>query len=213
MHRETRVENEVAMINLVSAALKHSNPHIVPAVYAWGSAAGVSTPFGWTVQELLPGVPSDSVFEELEMDRKKGVVKQMARIFKDLQVFELPESVTGWGGLTFDTEGSSVSAAMSTVGEGPWSSYEESFGGRIRVALREAEENPHIRGWRPNDMRQGVLREKIDAFVEQAHGLSARFEDLGEKERRSIAHTDFSKFSILSLKTSALLYPDPRLFL
>jgi exonuclease III len=88
---------------------------------------------------------------------------------------------------------------MPTVGEGPWGSYEESFRGRIAVTLREADENTHIRGWRSNEIREGVMRERIDAFVEQARGLSTRLEELEEKERRCIVHADFSKFSILSL--------------
>ncbi|OBT60802.1 hypothetical protein VE03_09897 [Pseudogymnoascus sp. 23342-1-I1] len=49
----TRVENEVATIALVSAVLAKFGLHIVPSVYAWGSAASKS-PQGWIVQKLMP---------------------------------------------------------------------------------------------------------------------------------------------------------------
>ena len=39
MSKKNRVENEVAIINFVAAALSHFKPKVVPCVYSWGSAA------------------------------------------------------------------------------------------------------------------------------------------------------------------------------
>lgn len=76
----------------------------------------------------MPGVPLDVAFEKIRLWKKKDALKQMAKILKGLQMFKLPETITGFGGVTFDAIGRVVSAEMSTVGAGSWSSYEESFG-------------------------------------------------------------------------------------
>ena len=193
MHRETRVENEVAIISLAAAALKDFQPHVVPSVYAWGSAAAESS-YGWTIQELMPGAPVDETFSSMELQQKKQIFGQMAKLLKALQDYQLPETITASGGVTFDENGRIVSAAMPSVGEGPWPSYEASFRGRIEVALRKADANPHIQGWRGNG-----IRDRLDAFVER--GLSAQFESLETKQDRSIIHADFSKPSFSSVSS------------
>lgn len=188
MHRETRIENEVAIISLAAAALKDFQPHVVPSVYAWGSAAAGSS-YGWTIQELMPGAPLDEAFPSMDLKQKKQIFAQMAKLLKGLQDYQLPETITAFGGVTFGENGQMVSAAMPTVGEGPWPSYEASFRGRIEVAFQKADANPHIQGWRAKG-----IRNRLNAFVE--HGLSAQFEALETRQERSIAHADFSKSSI-----------------
>lgn len=83
----------------------------------------------------------------------------------------------GFGGVTFDDTGHIVSTAMTSVGVGPWSSYEASFEGRLEVALQKADANPYIQGWRANGVRG-----RLDAFVER--GVPAQFETLGSKTRQ-----------------------------
>jgi hypothetical protein len=88
MNMANRVENEVAIISLASAALSGFQPHVVPRVYGWGSAAGVSADApaqGWIVQELMPGQPLVDSFEKLALDTKKKVFAQMAALLKGLQ--------------------------------------------------------------------------------------------------------------------------------
>ncbi|CAG8973049.1 hypothetical protein HYALB_00010823 [Hymenoscyphus albidus] len=188
MNPATRIENEVAIIALASAALKHIHPRIVPSVYGWGSAALQSSP-GWIIQELMPGTPVDESFDDMSLEKKRSILEQMGRILKSLQDYELPPSITGYGGVTFDETGRKISAAMTSVGAGPWDSYEASFEGRLRVALRKANQNPYIQGWRANG-----LRERLDAFVKR--GVPALFEALGSKHDRVIIHADFSNSSL-----------------
>jgi hypothetical protein len=188
MHRETRVENEVAIISLATAALKDFEPHVVPSVYAWGSAAAESS-YGWTVQELMPGAPVYEAFPSMDLQQKKQILAQMAKLLKALQDYQLPETITAFGGVTFDENGRIVSAAMPNVGEGPWPSYEAFFRRRIEVAFRNADANPHVQGWRGNG-----IRDRLDAFLER--GLSAQFEALKTKQDKSIIHADFSKPSL-----------------
>ena len=185
MHPETRVENEVAMISLAAAALKDFRPRVVPSVYAWGSAAAQDSQ-GWILQELMPGESLDELYPSMDIEDKKEVVAQMAKMLKAVQNYRLPESISQFGGVTFDENGQIVSAAMSTVGAGPWQSYEAYFKERIEIALEKAASNKAIDGW-----KSGKLGDRLRAFVE--NGLPAQFESLKTKQQKSIIHADFSK--------------------
>ena len=126
MHQESRVQNEVATLALASAALHHIKPIVVPRIFGWGGASHEK--LGWILQELMPGVPLAEDFSEtMSLDQKKGILAQMAVMLKALQDFPLPESIEGWGGLTFKDSGAIVSAPMTSVGAGPWSSLQDSY--------------------------------------------------------------------------------------
>ncbi len=190
MSMANRVENEVAIISLAAAALDNFHPHVVPRVYGWGSAAGPSADDdkpaqGWILQELMPGRPLVDFFAGMQLGQKKVVFAQMAALLKGLQSYKLPESITGFGGVTFDDAGRIVSAPMPTVGAGPWVSYEGHFKGRLEVALRKATDNEYIKGWEANG-----LRARLDKFV--AEGVPVQFRDLDSKEERVVTHADFS---------------------
>ncbi|RDL42563.1 Uncharacterized protein BP5553_02542 [Venustampulla echinocandica] len=174
MNRTTRVENEVATIALASAALASFVPRVVPSVYAWGSAA-VESSQGWIIQELMPGAPVDESFDAMDLEQKRQIFAQMAKLLKSLQDYKLPKSITSFGGVTFDDTGRTISTAMTSVGAGPWPSYEASFEGRLEVALRKADANPYIKGWYANG-----VRERLDAFIKR--GVPAQFEALGSSK-------------------------------
>lgn len=93
MIRTTRVENEVATIALASAALAGFVPHVVPSVYAWGSAA-IESSQGWIIQGLMPGAPLDESFGAMELEQKREMFAQMAKLLKALQDYKLPASIT-----------------------------------------------------------------------------------------------------------------------
>lgn len=114
------------------------------------------------MQKLMPGAPLDESFGTMELEKKREMFTEMAKILKALQDYELPASITGFGGVTFDGNGHIVRTAMTSVGAGPWPTYETSFKGRLEVALRKAGENPYSKGWRANG-----VREHLDAFVER----------------------------------------------
>ncbi|KAI1174281.1 phosphotransferase enzyme family-domain-containing protein [Nemania sp. FL0916] len=187
MHAATRIENEVAIISLSSSALRHLEPNVVSRVFGWESAASSQ---GWILQEFMPGVPVDEAFKSMSLVQKRNILAQMAALLKDLQSFPLPESLTGWGGATFDASGRIVSAAMTSVGCGPWSSFEDSFRGRLQAALKKADEDPHVKGWHENNVRR-----RLEAFLER--GLSAHFTSLVSRQDRSIIHADFTTNNLL----------------
>lgn len=169
MHKKAHIENEVAMITLASAALSSYQPRIVPSIYAWESASRESSQ-GWTLQELMPGIPVDEAFQTMNLEGKKEVLVQMAKVLKALQDYKLPETITAFSGVTFD-KGRIVSTAMTNVGAGPWSTYEAFFKGRLQVALEKADKNQYIRRWRSNG-----IRDRLDAFV--SRGISTLMEPL-----------------------------------
>jgi len=185
MHAHTRVENEVAIISLAAAALSSCKPHVVPSVYGWGTAAPPSSQ-GWILQELMPGVSVAEAFENVPLREKKNVLAQMARILKALQDYQLPSSIEHYGGVTFDRDGQIVSTAMTSVGSGPWQSYEDYFRDRLGRALKQADSNPYIKGWHANGVRR-----RLEAFVE--NGVPTHFKALPCRDDKTIIHADFSK--------------------
>jgi hypothetical protein len=189
MNAESRVENEVAIISLAAAVLNGFEPHIVPAVYGWGSAALTSAQ-GWILQELMPGAPVDEAFDEMPIEDQKYILGQMAKILHALQSFQIPESITKYGGVTFDENGRIVSAAMTSVGSGPWPSYQDYFQDKVERALQKADSNPYIKGWHANGVRQ-----RLDAFLNS--GVAVQFKSLEDKHDRTIVHADFSEYNLL----------------
>lgn len=184
----TRVQNEVGMIALASAALAGLfSPHnnIVPRVYGWAGAAAAQQ--GWILQELMPGAPLDESLKGMDLECRKVVFAQVARLLKGLQDYQLPDSITGLGGVTFDVDGRIVNGAMSIDGLGPWPSCQDSFRARLELALKKADENPYIKGWRSNGVRR-----RLDAFMER--DIFAYFENLYSKGDKAIIHADLNNF-------------------
>ncbi|KAL4797171.1 hypothetical protein BDV19DRAFT_387703 [Aspergillus venezuelensis] len=148
------------------------DPHVVPSVYGWGSAAGnAGTAQGWILQDFMPGTSLDEIFRDMSHEEKAGAFAQMAALLKALQDYQLPQNLT-FGGVTFDGKGQVLSTAMTSVGAGPWSSYEDSFKSRLKVALQKADADSHIQGWRANGIRDS-------------------------KEEKTIVHADFSLSNLL----------------
>ena len=119
MNAANRVQNEVAIMNLVSAALNQVGMNVVPAIYGWGSAAHQQ---GWILQQLMHGKPLDAGMESTDLRGKSVIFTQMAKMLSAIQTYPLPESIEYFGGLTLDDEDLPISAAMSTVDAGPWTS-------------------------------------------------------------------------------------------
>ncbi|KAI0098901.1 kinase-like domain-containing protein [Nemania sp. FL0031] len=191
MHQETRVQNEVGILTLASAALRHINPNVVPRVFGWSGAT--RDHLGWILEERMPGAPLADAFDKtMSLGQKKEILAQMTGLLKALQDYPLPASIKGWGGVTFDDDdgGAIVSASMTSVGTGPWSSFEDSYKSRLEVALSKADINPYLQGWRANG-----VRERVDAFIER--GLAVQFSALKSKQDRSIIHADFTTDNIL----------------
>ncbi|KAE9399961.1 hypothetical protein BT96DRAFT_1100253 [Gymnopus androsaceus JB14] len=125
-----------------------------------GSASGDDQ--GWILMQHMPGCDLDTVFEKLSLEEQKPILSQIAEIFAKIQRCEIPSTVEGFGGLTFDERGCMVGGEMSLVRGGPFGTYVELWQGMLREELKCADESEVIAGWRQNG-----VREKIEAFVEK----------------------------------------------
>lgn len=147
MGAANRVENEVAIMTLAGAALDPNFiPHVVPRLYGWaGTTSENGEPQrGWILQELMPSIPLDEKLDDMELEEKKEIFAQIAKLLKGLQDFPLPASITKYGGLTFDNENNIISAPMTTTSTGPWPSYEAAFEARLKQALKKTLEPTRI---------------------------------------------------------------------
>ncbi|KAJ5322840.1 hypothetical protein N7452_011129 [Penicillium brevicompactum] len=180
-------------MTLARAALDPNfEPHVVPRLYGWtGTTSEKGEPQqGWILQELMPGIPLEEKLDDMEFEEKKEMFSQIARILKGLQDFQLPASITQYGGLTFDDENNIVSSPMTTTSNGPWSSYEAAFEAQLKQALEKADENSYIRGWHENG-----VRDRLEAFIER--GLSEYFKPLESRDEKAIIHADFTPNNLL----------------
>lgn len=198
-----RVENEVAMMTLARAALDPNfEPRVVPRLYGWAGTTNTVTAEpqqGWILQELMPGVPLDEKLESMGLEEKKEMFSQIAKLLKSLQDFQLPPSITEFGGVAFDDENNIISAVMTTANAGPWSSYQAAFEAQFKQALKTSDESSYIRGWYKNG-----VRDRLEAFIER--GLPECFKSLESRDDKGIIHADFSKHvSSFPLKLNRLL--------
>lgn len=129
--------------------------------------------------------PLDETLKQMPTSEKKDVFAQMAKIVGAMQRLQLPKSVTGFGGLTYNEHGELVSDVMTSVDEGPWEIYEESYRARIKLALKKSETNHYIKGWVVDG-----LKGRIHAFLDSEHGLHAHFAHLDDADKRVVVHAD-----------------------
>jgi hypothetical protein len=114
LNDEVQVENEVASMALAREALAGAKTPLVPDVYGWNSVVdGV----GWILMELMSGSALPyKTFMQLDQQAKETVITQMAQILEMLQQYELPASVTGYGGLKFADDGSIINGQTAIHG-------------------------------------------------------------------------------------------------
>jgi hypothetical protein len=187
MHAFNRTENEVGMITLASAALKDTNHHsIVPDVYDWGTVAAGSS-FGYILQQCMGGITVDKYLESSPVNASRDkLFAQTAEIINAFQLYELPDGITGYGGVTFDANGRLISGQFPSLGDGPWPTFEEYFLAEFRIALKLADDNKYIQGWHASG-----VRDKIDKFV--AERIPLAFAGLSSRAEKCITHADFCK--------------------
>ena len=193
VHSHNRVENEVASINVVRAALAPVNlAHLIPAIYGWGSAAHDQQ--GWTVMQYMPGEMVEDI-EALSSAEQHSIVSQIARIATAIQQYPLPSTVTGFGGLTYNANGEIVSGHVTLnpllPPAGPYASYASFLSDSLALELGHADTNPVIEGWRANGVRA-----RLDSLHETViPRIAAPFEV--PKSKRTLVSADFTAANML----------------
>lgn len=177
-----RIENEVGMMCLFRQALaRYDLGHLIPAVYAWGSAEAGQ---GWILQEFKQGSQLDKIFETASDALKQSNFSQMADVVHAMQSFEVPQTVTGYGGVSFSPDGAIVSGPMTTLSKGPSETYTELFEAFLQQQLVASDKSPVLEGW-----QEDGIRDRLDRFcVEKLPEMTSAF----ISPIKAIVHSDLS---------------------
>lgn len=182
LNEEARVQNEVAAMKLMREALSGHSESLVPRVFGWSPA---SEGRGWIMQEFKHGLQLDAVFGGLPEERQVDVLNQVAAVYKLIQDFRVPNSVQGYGGLSFDDSGRVRSGPTTIPCGGPFSQFYEMYAQMLRRQLDETDTSERLRGWRRNS-----LRDRLERFASQ--GIAQSVND-NAVSRQTLIHGDFSK--------------------
>ncbi|KAK6072339.1 hypothetical protein SCUP515_07420 [Seiridium cupressi] len=198
-NHETRTENEVATMVLMRDALASCSSQLIPEVYGWSSSSPVANSgFGYILQEQKHGVSLDSAlglgrtsapkssFEELPEDKKRGLLGQIAEIFKLIQSYKLPSTVKGYGGLRFDDACNIVIGPTTIPCGGPFVTFPDMYAQMLPYRLAEAHRSDAIvRGWRdkttPPGAVNGNLRERLDRLAGGEDGIAKIVENFSDQ--------------------------------
>ena len=181
LNDQNRVQNEVAALAIARSALRPKK--LVPAVYAWGTAAESQ---GWILMEFMNGLPLDEYISELTDDdkQKREIIGQVASVLSAFQEFQLPSTIRGFGGLSFNDQGDIISGPLTTSQCGPFDTYLAMMKAVFREKLLHSDSNSNVDGWRIDG-----LRSRIEAYI--THDLEHMIDHLKCAEKRFI-HGDFS---------------------
>jgi hypothetical protein len=135
----------------------------------------------------MGGITVDKYLESSPVNASRDkLFAQTAEIINAFQLYELPDGITGYGGVTFDANGRLISGQFPSLGDGPWPTFEEYFLAEFRIALKLADDNKYIQGWHASG-----VRDKIDKFV--AERIPLAFAGLSSRAEKCITHADFCK--------------------
>lgn len=122
---------------------------------------------------------------------KAFMLRQMADVLVILQQYQLPATIRDYGGLDFGPSGEYVSAPLSILDAGPFTSYAGLVKATIQSKLAKANTDPQVGGWRANG-----IRARLDKFV--AEGFHVAMENMGTFPK-VLVHADFSMCSCYRL--------------
>ncbi|KAK2042426.1 hypothetical protein LZ31DRAFT_585896 [Colletotrichum somersetense] len=197
VNNANRIANDVASQHLVRESMaKGGLDPLVPYVYAWAPATTTDEAdekgFGWIMSEFRSGVDLGPEFASLDVESQTYVLHQMAAFLGAMQVADLPDGVTKFGGgLKFDSNGYIVDGEPPSMQDvKPASSYLEWRVGKLRSRLERAAESPIIRGWKSN----GVAT-RIEKFF--ASGGPQKVLNTVDVHRKCLIHADLTIYNML----------------
>ncbi|KAK2053901.1 hypothetical protein LY76DRAFT_638747 [Colletotrichum caudatum] len=169
---------------------------LAPNVYAWAppitSNKADEKGFGWIMSGFRSGVDLGPEFASLDVGSQKHVFHQMAAVLGAMQVADLPDGVTKFGGgLKFDSDGHIVNGESPSMQDvKPAGSYLEWRVGKLRSRLERAAGCPIIQGWKSN----GVAI-RIEKFL--ASGGPQKVLGTVDVHRKCLIHGDLTIYNML----------------
>lgn len=182
LNEDVRIQNEVAAMCLMRQALAPDKKTLIPNTYAWCSSMNG---YGWILQEYMTGIQLDTEFNNLERNYKQEILYQIADVFKLLQSYSLPESIKGYGGLSFNEFGEIVTGPTTIPCGGPFSEFYEMYEQMLQRQLIDSDTSERIAGWRRNGLRDRLERFGAEGIAKQVIENSI--------PHQTLVHGDFSK--------------------
>lgn len=188
-----RVRNEVAFLALARDAVASIGTSLIPQVFAWDD--GMTSPgsrFGWILEEWKAGERlSGDQLEQLDEDTCRLVLGQIAAVVKAFQDYCLPDSIKGFGGLTFDHKGTMSTTASTIPCGGPFTTYANSLKGMCEWQLEASGRSALLNSWR--DVPK--LRQRLDALF--TNGLDNLLAEVPE-QKQTLVHADLCKYKLFN---------------
>ncbi|KAI2934822.1 hypothetical protein CBS147321_9114 [Aspergillus niger] len=185
----SRIENEVAAMSLARQGLESYRPglgSLIPKIYTFCSKPSHPDDLPWVLMECKSGVPLDEFFPSQSETIKKSIIEQVTDILSGLRNCPLPSVIT-YGGLGLSSDGSIISAEMTTTNGGPWSTYEMLLKARLQHELHDADTSPVINGWRDHG-----VRERLESLINRFTAPN-----LSDSDTRVLIHGDLTMNNIL----------------
>ncbi|GKZ81713.1 hypothetical protein AnigIFM56816_006235 [Aspergillus niger] len=185
----SRIENEVAAMSLARQGLESYRPglgSLIPKIFTFCSKPSHPDDLPWVLMEYKSGVPLDESFPSQSDTIKESIIEQVADILSGLRSSPLPPGIT-YGGLGLSSDGSIISAEMTTTNGGPWPIYEMLLKARLQHELHDADTSPVINGWRDSGVRER-LESLINRFT---------VPNLSDSDSRVLIHGDLTMNNIL----------------
>ena len=135
-------------------------------------------------------------FHQMSDKDKAFMLRQMADVLAILQQHQLPATIRDYGGLDFSPSGMYVSAPLSIMDAGPFTSYAGFVKATIQSELAKADTDPQVQGWRANGVRA-----RLDKFI--AEGLHVAMENTGTFPK-VLVHADFSMCRAVTTESCSL---------
>lgn len=132
VNKNVRVQNEVVALSLMRDAFAAEWEDLVPPLYVWSPS---SEGRGWILQEYKQGVQLDHVFGDLKQNTQRNIVRQIVSVYKLIQNYELPASVQGCGGLSFDEAGHVVTGPTAIPCGGPFNTLPNIYSQMLRTQM------------------------------------------------------------------------------
>lgn len=195
LNNTARVQHEVAAAAIIRSSKSALLRSLVPEIYSWKNLDdGSAAESAWVLTEYKPGKTMNLDFPKLDFEQQKIILHQIAQIVKALQQeTPIPETVTGYGGLTFNHAGDIVSGPTALPIGGPFASYQDLYRSMLREQLKLSDTSDVIAGW-----KESTLRHRLDKFA--ADGIDSVCAAALSSSAKTIIHGDLSKDFFHSFK-------------
>lgn len=180
-----RIQNEVAFLALARDALSAIDASVIPRVFGWEDETSINpSALSWILEEFMEGdsLSPDEILA-LDHDTRQSLLYQLAQVVKAFQDYEVPKTVSMFGGLKFNDQGEIVNTISTLPCGGPFQTYPQFVRGMCTWQLKMSDRSVHLNGWRDIP----GLRERLDDFF--TRGLDQLLDEIPE-QKPTLVHAD-----------------------